>query len=55
MAATKAEKEAVAKELESMSGVEVKLLKIQQELFVPKDKKNEYGSYNYRSCEDIDL
>ena len=51
---TKAEKEAVAKELENMSGVEVKLLKIQQELFVPKDKKNEYGSYNYRSCEDIE-
>lgn len=55
MASTKAtEKEEMSKELESMSGVEVKLLKIQQELFVPKDKKNEYGSYNYRSCEDIE-
>ena len=51
---TKADKEAITKELERMSGVEAKLLKIQQELFVPKDKKNEYGSYNYRSCEDIE-
>lgn len=30
-----------------------KLGKIQAELFVPKDKKNDFGGYNYRSCEDI--
>ena len=30
-----------------------KLAKIQSELFVPKGKKNEFGGYSYRSCEDI--
>jgi len=30
-----------------------KLANIQKELFVPKDQKNDFGSYNYRSCEDI--
>lgn len=30
-----------------------KLAKIQSELFVPKDQKNDFGKYNYRSCEDI--
>lgn len=30
-----------------------KLGKIQAELFVPKGKKNDFGGYNYRSCEDI--
>ncbi len=30
-----------------------KLLKIQQELKVPKNKPNTFGNYNYRSCEDI--
>lgn len=30
-----------------------KLAKIQEELFVPKDQKNNFGNYNYRSCEDI--
>ncbi len=30
-----------------------KLLKIQQELKVPKNQYNLYGDYNYRSCEDI--
>ncbi len=30
-----------------------KLAEIQKELFVPKDQKNNFGGYNYRSCEDI--
>lgn len=30
-----------------------KLNKIQQELNVPKNQKNKFGNYNYRSCEDI--
>lgn len=30
-----------------------KLLKIQQELKAPKNQRNDFGKYNYRSCEDI--
>lgn len=30
-----------------------KILKIQQELKVPKNNRNTFGNYNYRSCEDI--
>jgi hypothetical protein len=30
-----------------------KLLKIQSELKSPKNQRNEFGKYNYRSCEDI--
>ena len=30
-----------------------KLSEIQDRLFVPKDQKNDFGKYNYRSCEDI--
>lgn len=30
-----------------------KLIKIQQELKVPKNQRNNFGNYNYRSCEDI--
>nr|MDA3815592.1 ERF family protein [Patescibacteria group bacterium] len=30
-----------------------KLIKIQTELKSPKNQKNTYGGYNYRSCEDI--
>lgn len=30
-----------------------KLAKIQEKLFVPKDQKNDFAKYNYRSCEDI--
>lgn len=30
-----------------------KILKIQQELKAPKNQKNSFGNYNYRSCEDI--
>ena len=30
-----------------------KLSKIQEELFVPKGQRNNFGNYNYRSCEDI--
>lgn len=31
----------------------MKLQQIQQELNAPKDLKNEFGGYNYRSCESI--
>ena len=30
-----------------------KLIKVQQELKVPKNQRNTFGNYNYRSCEDI--
>lgn len=30
-----------------------KLAAVQQELHAPKDKKNDFGKYNYRSCEGI--
>lgn len=29
------------------------LIKIQSELFVPKENENKFGNYKYRSCEDI--
>lgn len=34
-------------------GIIEKLLNIQQELKVPKNQRNNFGGYNYRSCEDI--
>ena len=34
-------------------GIYDKLSEIQDRLFVPKDQKNDFGKYNYRSCEDI--
>lgn len=33
--------------------VMAKLGQIQAELFVPKDQRNDFGKYNYRSCENI--
>ena len=30
-----------------------RLSEIQKELFVPKGQRNDFGKYNYRSCEDI--
>ena len=30
-----------------------KLLSIQNELKVPKNQRNNFGNYNFRSCEDI--
>lgn len=30
-----------------------KLIKVQSELKAPKNQKNNFGGYNYRSCEDI--
>ena len=33
--------------------IQEKLLIIQQGLVVPKDQRNDFGKYNYRSCEDI--
>lgn len=35
------------------NNIYAKLAAIQSELFVPKGKKNEFGGFNYRSCEDI--
>jgi len=29
------------------------LAKIQKELKAPKNQRNNFGNYNYRSCEDI--
>ena len=34
-------------------GIAEKLLNIQQELKAPKNQRNDFGGYNYRSCEDI--
>lgn len=34
-------------------GIYEKLMNIQQELKAPKGQHNNYGDYNYRSCEDI--
>lgn len=34
-------------------GIYGKLAKVQQSLFVPKGNRNNFGGYNYRSCEDI--
>ena len=31
----------------------INIIKIQQELKVPKSQRNTFGNYNYRSCEDI--
>jgi len=31
----------------------IRLAEIQSKLHVPKDRKNDFGNYNYRSCEDI--
>ena len=36
-----------------MMGVYSKLLEIQQALKAPKGQRNDFGKYNYRSCEDI--
>ena len=36
-----------------MSDIYERLAKIQAELNVPKDHHNSFGSYNYRTCEDI--
>lgn len=44
----------VPEEKKGLDCVEAKLLEIQTRLFVPKDQKNEFGKYNYRSCEDIE-
>lgn len=30
-----------------------KLIKVQNELKAPKNQRNSFGGYNYRSCEDI--
>ena len=36
-----------------MMGVYAKLLEIQQAIKAPKDQRNDFGNYKYRSCEDI--
>ena len=44
----------VPEEKKGLDCVEAKLLEIQTRLFVPKDQKNDFGGYKYRSCEDIE-
>ena len=39
--------------LKESEGAMKKLALIQKELFVPKGQTNDFGKYNYRSCEDI--
>ena len=36
-----------------MAAIYDKLLQIQQNLSAPKNQRNSFGNYNYRSCEDI--
>jgi hypothetical protein len=40
--------------LKELNSVESKLLEMQTRLFVPKGQRNEFGKYDYRSCEDIE-
>ena len=47
-------KKAPVEEKKTLDCVEAKLLEMQTKLFVPKDQKNEFRKYNYRSCEDIE-
>lgn len=35
------------------AGIKAKLIAIQNELKAPKNRRNSFGGYNYRSCEDI--
>lgn len=53
MAEAKATAKAKAEE-NALPNVRAKLLAIQSKLFVPKGQKNDFGNYNYRSCEDIE-
>lgn len=43
-----------AKETKVLDSVEAKLLEMQTRLFVPKGNRNEFGKYDYRTCEDIE-
>ena len=36
-----------------MKELQTRLLKVQEELKAPKNQRNNFGKYNYRSCEDI--
>lgn len=54
MAATKTETEAKTVKKTGDISINRKLLEIQNKLFVPKENRNEYGGYNYRTCEDIE-
>ena len=36
-----------------MGNLHKEVLRLQEELCVPKNQKNTYGNYNFRSCEDI--
>ena len=38
---------------ENKSSLIIKLAKVQSELKAPKNQRNNFGNYNYRSCEDI--
>ena len=52
--AKKPKAEEPIKDVKVLSSAEAKLLEIQNRLFVPKGQKNDFGNYNYRSCEDIE-
>tara|TARA_R100000353_G_scaffold84784_1_gene63198 strand:+ start:286 stop:855 length:570 start_codon:yes stop_codon:yes gene_type:complete len=39
--------------LASMKSLHTKLVQVQSELKAPKNQRNKFGNYNYRSCEDI--
>ena len=41
------------KEEKKPMGIHEKLMIVQQKLKAPKNQKNSFGNYNYRSCEDI--
>lgn len=36
-----------------MKSLHTKLVQVQKELKAPKNQRNKFGNYNYRSCEDI--
>lgn len=54
MAAAKKIPEGAQEILKVLDSAESKLLEIQTRLFVPKNQKNTFGNYSYRSCEDIE-
>lgn len=52
-AKSKTKKIAIQKAEKKVLSFKERLLNVQCELKVPKNKKNVYGGFNYRSCEDI--
>ena len=46
-------KKELKKETKKQENIHDKLLKVQLKLKAPKNQRNDYGGFNYRSCEDI--